>query len=232
MNIIKTPLDLASSTINLDRLDVVTDILLPDSFNGIQMYRQADNLVIVSNRWRNSYKGGFLNNGNQVNVIVYDVSNPAKPALLRMTELDGNYHDSRLIGDKLYIINQLYIDRYRPMRHWDDVLDVEFDDVAMVPKNIDVAYTRVADKKNLTIGDDTFPYHISVNEADCNNIYYVLPSKDSVDNFGLHPSFTTVNVIDLASTEKAPSLTTAFGTTNTIHMAKDNLYLTQNFYIP
>jgi len=232
VNIIKTPLDLASSTINLDRLDVVTDILLPDSFNGIQMYRQADNLVIVSNRWRNSYKGGFLNNGNQVNVIVYDVSNPAKPALLRMTELDGNYHDSRLIGDKLYIINQLYIDRYRPMRHWDDVLDVEFDDVAMVPKNIDVAYTRVADKKNLTIGDDTFPYHISVNEADCNNIYYVLPSKDSVDNFGLHPSFTTVNVIDLASTEKAPSLTTAFGTTNTIHMAKDNLYLTQNFYIP
>ena len=97
VNIIKSPLDTATQTIDLTRLNVVSNINLPDTFNGIQMYRQKDNLVIIANRWRNNYKGGFLNNGNQVDVIVYNVSNPAKPALIRFTELDGNYHDSRLI---------------------------------------------------------------------------------------------------------------------------------------
>ncbi len=232
VQIIKTPLNILDRTIDLARLDVVTEINLPNTFNGIQLYRQGDNLVIISNRWRNNYDWGFLNNGNQVDVIVYDVSNPAKPALIRFTELDGSYHDSRVIWDKLYLVNQLYLDRYRPMRYWDDVNDIDLDEITIAPKNIDIAYTKNSDKKNLVVGDQTFPYHISVNEADCNNIYYVLPSEESVEQFGLNPSFTTVNVIDLSSTENTPDITTAFGNTNTIHMAKDNVYLTSNFYVP
>ena len=232
VQIIKTPLNILDRTIDLARLDVVTEINLPNTFNGIQLYRQGDNLVIISNRWRNNYDWGFLNNGNQVDVIVYDVSNPAKPALIRFTELDGSYHDSRVIWDKLYLINQLYLDRYRPMRQWKTVDDINLDEITISPKNIDIAYTKNSDKKNLIVGDQTFPYHISVNEADCNNIYYVLPSEESVEQFGLNPSFTTINVIDLSSTENTPDITTAFGNTNTIHMAKDNVYLTSNFYVP
>ncbi len=232
VQIIKSPLNLQDSTIDLSRLEVLTNINLPNTFNWIQMYRQANNLVIIANRWRNNYNGGFLNNWNQVDIIVYDVSNPAKPDLVRFTELDGNYSDSRLIWDKLYVVNQLWVDRYRPMRQWNDIADVNLDWIQVVPKNIDIAYTKNDSKKNFTIDDTDFPYHISVNKTDCQNLYYVLPDKDSVEQFGMHPSFTTVNVIDLSSTENTPDITTAFGTTNTIHMAKDNLYLTQHFYVP
>lgn|GEM_PF-842222 len=130
------------------------------------------------------------------------------------------------------MINELYMDFYRPMRNAGQLDDINLSDVELAPKNIDIAYTKNDDKKNLTVGDQTFPYHISVNKADCENIYYVLPSKDSIEQFGLNPSFTTVNVIDLSDTENTPDITTAFGNTNTIHMAKDNIYLTQNFWIP
>ncbi len=232
VNIIKSPLDIASSTINLERLEVVTNIKLPNTFNGIQMYLHDDTLTIISNRWRQNWKWGFLNNWNQTDVIVYDVSNPAKPGLIKFTEIDGAYSDSRRIWDKLYLVNQIRLDRYWPMQQWKEIDDIDFADIEIAPKSIDIAYTQDDSKKNFAVGDDVFPYHISVNEADCNNIYYVLPSKDSVEQFGLHPSFSTVNVIDLSDTSKKPDITTAFGSTNTIHMAPDNLYLTQHFYIP
>ena len=124
------------------------------------------------------------------------------------------------------------MDRYRPMQNWDDIDDVELTQDDIHPKNIDIAYTKTDDKKNLKIGDDVFPYHVSINQADCNDIYYILPTKDSIEQFGLHPRFTTVNIIDLATTEIAPETTTTFGSTQTIHMATDNLYLTDSFYVP
>lgn len=232
INIIKTPLDIASSNVDLRRADAIANIRLPDRFYGIQLYLQWDNLVIIANRRRDNYDWWLLNNGNQVDVIVYDISNKSKPKLSRFTELDGNYNDSRLIWDKLYIVNQLYMDRYRPMQYWDDIEDVELTQDDINPKNIDIAYTKNSDKKNLQIGNDVFPYHVSVNRADCNDVYYILPTKDSIDEFGLHPRFTTVNIIDLASTENTPETTTTFGSTQTIHMATDNLYLTDSFYVP
>jgi len=116
---------------------------------------------------------------------------------MRFTEIDGNYHDSRLIGDKLYIINQMWLDRYYPMQMRDDIDDIQLSDDEIHPKNIDIAYTTNNDKKNLKIEDTTFPYRVSVNTSDCNDIYYVLPTAQSIQEFGLHPSFTTVHVIDL-----------------------------------
>ena len=232
VQIIKTPLDIASSTLDVSRLEVLTNIKLPNSFNGIQLYIQDNNLVILSNRWRNNRNGGLLNNGQQVDVIVYDISNPSSPKLMRFTEIDGNYHDSRLIGDKLYIINQMWLDRYYPMQMRDDIDDIQLSDDEIHPKNIDIAYTTNNDKKNLKIEDTTFPYRVSVNTSDCNDIYYVLPTAQSIQEFGLHPSFTTVHVIDLWDTEVVPEVTTTFGSTQTIHMATNNLYLTDQIYVP
>ena len=232
VHVIKSPLHIASQTVDLRKLDIVTNINLPETFYGIQMYIENDQLILISNRSRRNYQWGFMNTWNQVDVIVYDVSDPAQPELVRFTELDGSYHDSRRIGDKLYVVNQLWMDRYRPMQNWKTVEDVDLWDIKMLPKNIDVAYTSKDEKKNLQIGKQTLPYHISKNSADCSNIHYVLPTKESIEQFWLHPSFTVVNVIDLASTENIPDITTAFGSTHTIHMAQDNLYLTDHFYLP
>ncbi len=232
VQIIKTPLDIASSTLDISRLDLITTIQLPDTFQGIQLYLQDDQLIIISNRRRNNREQSLLNNQQQVDVIVYNIANPKQPKLMRFTEIDGQYHDSRLIGDKLYIINQLWMDRYRPMQYYNNIDDLEIDVQDIQPKNIDIAYTNNDDKKNLKIEETVFPYNVSVNSSDCSDIYYVLPTADSIQQFGLHPSFTTINVIDLADTEVAPEITTTFGSTQTIHMSSDNLYLTDDIYLP
>lgn len=232
IHIIKSPLDIASETIDLSRLDIITNINLPKHFYWIQMYVDWDQLIIISNRSRSTYIWGFLNTWNHVDVIVYDVTSPDDPELIRFTELDGNYHDSRRIGNKLYVVNQLRMDRYRPMQNWKTIDDVDLWEIDLLPKNIDVAYTTNESKKNLQVGNQTFPYHVSKNTADCSTIHYVLPTKESIEQFWLHPSFTVVNVIDLENTDNVPDITTAFGSTNTIHMASDNLYLTDHFYLP
>lgn len=109
-----------------------------------------------------------------------------------------------------------------------DKVMMEADD--MLPKTIDISYTKDSATQNLTIGDTAFPYEISVQKPDCNDIYYVLPSKESVKKFGITPSFSVVRVIDTESMTTNVKTKTAFGSTQTMHMSKDNLYLADPLY--
>jgi hypothetical protein len=105
---------------------------------------------------------------------------------------------------------------------------MEADD--LLPKTIDIAYTKDKASQNLSIGDTDFPYAISVQKPNCNEIWYVLPSKESVQKFGITPSFSVVRVIDTDAVAEDVETQTAFGSTQTIHMSQDNLYLANPLY--
>lgn len=73
---------------------------------------------------------------------------------------------------------------------------------------------------------------MSVDKADCNDILYVLPSHETLENFSSFPSFTIVRAIDVSSVDKELATSAAFGTTDTIHMSEENLYLAGSVYLP
>ena len=163
-------------------------------------------------------------------MIVYDVKNPAKPKLLKLSDLDGNYHDSRKIGNKLYVVSQLSINRWHVPQIYKNVDDVALESEDILPKVIDVAYTKDTEKKNLTFSGKTYPYHIGVERASCDQIYYVMPDKESINKFNIYPSFTLIRTFDLNDTSKEPETTVAFGNTQTLYMSLDSLYLTDPIY--
>ena len=61
------------------------------------MYLYKDRLVVFGTE--------YDSNGVTTQAIIYDVSDPANPQKLTVCVQDGDYNDSRLIGDKLYMIS-------------------------------------------------------------------------------------------------------------------------------
>lgn len=146
-----SPLDITTSTIDLDDAKVIKEINLPKNFNGSQMYLYDDKLVIIAQRWRNVHEQSFIDRNARTDVIVYDVKDPKIPKLLKLSDLDGNYHDSRMIDGKLYIISQLNVNWWYPPQIFEDIDDVEIMADDFLPKTIDIAYTSNDSDRNLTI---------------------------------------------------------------------------------
>jgi uncharacterized delta-60 repeat protein len=86
------------------------------SGNAITEYLNGDRLTVISQSYEqcaNSFEGDGGNvpawwyapvrSHPQVTITVYDVSNPAAPAVVQTTTLDGYYDNSRAIGNTVYV---------------------------------------------------------------------------------------------------------------------------------
>lgn len=78
----------------------IESITVPYSYiNNQEMYLMSDRLVILGTDY----------DGNKTAAIIYDVSNPEKPKKIEECSQSGTYNTSRLIGNRLYIISDFYI---------------------------------------------------------------------------------------------------------------------------
>jgi uncharacterized secreted protein with C-terminal beta-propeller domain len=66
--------------------------------------------------------------------------------------------------------------------------------------------------------------------ADCKQISYVLPSKDTFKKYNITPNFTIVSVVDVLDTSKQTKMNVTMTQAGQIHMSKNSLYLLQNLY--
>ncbi len=83
-----------------------------------EMYINGDNLVVLTSGYGGYYplKGGGVMieevrapgsySGPVSSILVYDVSDASEPVLKDNITIEGNYYDSRMIGDYVYVISQ------------------------------------------------------------------------------------------------------------------------------
>jgi hypothetical protein len=93
----------------------------------------------------------LLQKNSRTNVVVYDIADVTNPRLIKLSDLDGGYHDSRMIGDQLFVVSDLQVNRWYPSTVYSELEDVQIDIEELLPKTIDIAYTADASKRNLTI---------------------------------------------------------------------------------
>ena len=230
IQIIRGPLDRTTWVITLSDVEILHEISIPASFWGTEMYIVDDTLTFVAQRWSNTQQQWLLNKNARTNVVVYDVSDPTDPKLIKLTDLDGNYHDSRLIGDELFVISDMSINRWYPGQFIDapQWLSIQEDD--LLPKTISIDYTSTTADQNLTIWATTFPYRVEVAQPDCTEINYVLPNKESIEEVGMYPSFTLVRKININDVKDPVATTAAFWSTQSLYMSQNALYLASPFY--
>lgn len=86
----------------------MSEIAIPSSFQQVQLFLYKERLVILGQRRRDAaYDQYLLDRSSKVNVVVYDISDVDQPKMVRLSDLDGVYHDARLIDSTLYVVSQL-----------------------------------------------------------------------------------------------------------------------------
>lgn len=210
---------------------VLSKINLPQSFQNIQLLLDSKRLAILSQRWRDVQSSSLLDTSSKVDVAVYDVQDPSAPKLNKLTEFPGYYSDARLRDGKIYIVNQLGVNRWMAWNGLAEGAAPSVDAGTLLPKQIDISYTTDKNSQNLNIANRDFPYRVSVDQPTCANVYYTLPTKETMDKMSLSPQFTTIQTVNLRNTEEKASTTVAFGAGQTIYMSPDNLYVTSPFYV-
>ncbi len=76
-----------------------------DHMNNQEMYLMNDRLVILGTDY-NYYK---TNRISKTSAVIYDISNPEQPKKVETCSQSGDYNTSRLIGNRLYIISDYYV---------------------------------------------------------------------------------------------------------------------------
>ena len=114
-----------------------------EQFYPRELYINGNNLIALGNKWtytktekndtekRRFYSG--VNTKNMAKAIVYDISNKKEPKELRQVELDGDYSNSRMIGNNIYFISQKSVYYYDGLKD-DDILPLYRDTAMAVEK--------------------------------------------------------------------------------------------------
>ncbi len=76
----------------------LSDIVISNSLYPNEMYLSENRLIVLCD-----------GNNSKVTALIYDISNPENPKKLKSCKQSGYLNSSRLIGDKLYIISELYV---------------------------------------------------------------------------------------------------------------------------
>lgn len=77
----------------------LSNIEITDEFYASDLYLSDDRLVVLCG----------VNGKSEVTALIYDISNPGAPKQLEKCTQSGYLNTSRLIGNKLYIISNFYI---------------------------------------------------------------------------------------------------------------------------
>jgi len=210
--VLRSPLDIDAATITLADAKVETIINLPKQFNNPELYVSEDRLVILASRYVDFKHQRGLDRGSRTSVAIYDISDVSALKLLKFTDLDGWKVNSRMIDDKLYVLSQINVNRWYRRDH-----PILLTEGKAMPKAIDV---NVADS------------NLDVVTPGCDEISYILPSDETIEQANLHPVFTVISVIDIDDTDENTEMNVILANAWEIHMSEDSLYIVQGIWFP
>jgi len=165
-----------------------------------EIFINGDKLVVFTQEYdHGAYRDYYYGSSTKTNVLVYDLSDREVPVLEWEISADGNYFDSRMIGDYVYVIVNEPIYYYTcPVYRGEEV------DLKCIAHDIKVPETTVNDKKI----DETFP-----------DIYYW-------DIYDYSYRFTTILAVNVRD-EKINKRLFVMGTSQDMFVSLENIYLTR-----
>ncbi len=229
--IIKAPLDFDSKYIDLSTAQILKSFKLPKNFDRVQLFVKGEKLIIYWNYYKPFDDTSILWNTKTI-VLVMDVSNLPKTKLLRLSVLDWEFSDARLIDNQLVVFTNIYPRYqyfYKPIKILGkEVTTVTVSPQKLLPRAIDVVYDPT--NWNLKIKGKKLPYKVGADKVDCKNIYYSLPDKDTLSQLGSRPSFSVVYRMDIEDSQNALQTNAIFGDSQTQYVSHKSVYLISSQY--
>lgn len=228
-----------------DGLELLTKILLPSEYTSAELFVDGNKMVVISGKYywnAAAYSNAWIDRSNKAIVIVYDISDIKKPLIERYSQIDGYVSEARLTQGQLTIMTSTSfnfpIDRYIPQVKGETLdldskkIAADFKSVNVLPKRIEFRTPRVSGDINKALTEArNHKRFVEKDAIGCQNVNYVLPNADTLDNFNFSPSFTTITKIDIRNSWKATTTSMMFGDVGKAYLsASGKLYITSNLY--
>ena len=211
-----------------DKTSIVKKLSIPKHMYSPVLYIDNNRLVVVSSGYAKgkSDRTYYFNRWVKSYSIVFDTSDINNPVLIKLFVNDGSVQKTRKIWDYLYVLSESHFDF--PYYRYDDIADVKLEWTSMLPQSIEL--TRNNDKV-INVRGKNVPYSIkSWNMAECNEISYALPDKETIKKFDFSPSYNIISVINIRNEKEEVRQNVIAGSNSEIYMSTDNLYMTSNIY--
>jgi inhibitor of cysteine peptidase len=227
-----------------DSLELVTKILLPQEYNSAELFLDGNRMIVVAGKyfWNEGFRNAWIDRSNKSVVIVYDITNRAKPVIERYTQIDGMIKEARMIDGQLTLMSSTNFnfpyERYMPKVQGNtleldiDKISAEFSTKNILPKRIDfVARKNTASVDTAVKTARDMRRLIETDAASCAGISYVLPDAETLGNYNFNPSFTSVTRINVRKATAKATSSLIFGDADKTYLAASGkLYLTSQLY--
>lgn len=210
-------------------MEVVRKIRLPDNFSWTDLYLTDNKLVILSSGYSQwDYNWYWINRSTKTYVMVM---NTTDFKLEKLYIVDGNYSQSRRIGDFLYVISQNSVQFPYYIYAQNGVNAPEFDIKKAMPKEIDITRTDNSANQNLTLKWKNLPFSVSGwDVANCNEIEYILPDEETMKKHSFSPNYNIISIVNLADTQEKVKNKVIFWDNSQLYMSQNNMYMTSYLY--
>lgn len=213
---------------------IVKKIHLPEHFYNVQLYVSSGRLVIIAGGYSAtdySKMGYYINRNSKTYTIVFDTTDVKNTKLAKLYSSDGDYTESRRIGDMLYVLSNNFFNY--PYYNIKNVDDIQIDIGKMLPQKLDISKTDILAEQNLELQNKKLPYKVSSGYVtDCSRISYTLPDTETLKKTNFNPGYTIISSINLADPSQEVQSTVVAGSNTQIHMSEKNLYMTEALYEP
>lgn len=209
----------------------LTSITFPEGISVSDMYLEGSRLVVIGTKYstsQNVMQMRWYNPDIKTIVRIYDISAPTSPRLTHTHEIDGNLRASRLSGGQLYFLTQsdfriapYYTNLYAKSAQKDTDILSAFDKNFTLKNIVPEIRDSVPNPKN----PSRFLTSIRTSVSRCEDLSFVLPSKDMMKALQFTPTFTTIASLDIRKASAKILTQTVFGDVSEIHMSAKSLYL-------
>ncbi|MFZ5341417.1 MAG: hypothetical protein ACOZBL_02425 [Patescibacteria group bacterium] len=116
-----------------------------------------------------------------------------------------------MINNQLYLVSQVDLRFYYAWqsRKVFGILEnqtLDFDASDMMPKIMDISYTEDKSQQNVK----SLPYNIESKKLDCKDIFYLMPTKESIEKYNVSPSFSIISKVDVDNYDSQVDTKTVF----------------------
>lgn len=195
------------------------------------MYLSGKKLIIVGQKYTqygSYYASRWYNPELKSIVAVYNVANPSSPILERYNQIDGQYKESRLIGDTLYFLsmNDFRIPPMYPILYQKDKNGFS-EMISAVKKDSILQYIAPQIRESiLNTGTSKYTQTSRTAATSCNDMSFVLPDDVTLKNIEFNPAFLTLASINISDATAKIKSEVLFGDVSQIHMSTKSLYIT------
>jgi len=132
-------------------MEVIDNISFEENYNISGIFLKNNTLVVVGNSYANvdagnsdQSKSSSMKISNEVTkVISFDVSNKKAIKRIRDIQVDGSYNSSRMIGSRVYIVANKYLNSIGNIKQDENALKVYYSDSQVGSDKIAIDYNTI-----------------------------------------------------------------------------------------